>query len=190
MKFIVVYGSVRTERKGILAARYAVRQLEQRGHDVVLFDPKELELPLLDKMYKEYPAGEAPEPLERMANDIRSSDGVVVVTGEYNHNVPPALSNLLDYFLETWFWRPSAVVSYSGGSFGGVRAVEHLRSMLAELGMPAIPTSIPVPRVQAAFDDDGTPKDTAMASRFERFAKEFEWYAEALARQRTSGTPY
>ena len=190
MKLIVVYGSVRTERKGIAAARFAVNQFQARGHQVVLFDPKELELPLLDKMYKEYPAGSAPEPLERMATQIRDADGVVLVTGEYNHAIPPALCNLLDYFLETWFWRPSAIISYSAGSFGGVRAVEHLRCMLAELGMPAIPTSLPVPKVQSAFDEQGAATDPGMKSRFERFAKQFEWYCEALAHQRAQGTPY
>lgn len=190
MKFIVIYGSVRTERKGIAAARFALEQFRARGHEVVLFDPKELELPLLDKMYKEYPANTAPQPLERMAKDIHGADGFVLVTGEYNHAIPPALCNLLDYFLESWYWRPSAIISYSGGSFGGVRAVEHLRCMVAELGMTAIPSSLPVPNIGRAFDEQGAPTDPKMNARFERFAKEFEWYCEALARQRSQGTPY
>jgi NAD(P)H-dependent FMN reductase len=167
-----------------------VRRLEARGHGVTLLDPLELGLPLLDRMYKEYPKGTAPETLEGLAGRIRAADGVVVVTGEYNHSAPPALVNLLDHFLEEWFWRPSAIVSYSAGSFGGVRAASHLRDMLAELGMPAIPTSLPVPAVQTAFDDDGTPHDPAWDRRADRFLGELEWYARALATERARGVPY
>src|SRR5262249_9607488 len=157
LNFLVVYGSVRTTRQGIKAARFVVRQVQARGHDVTLVDPQELVLTLLDRMYKEYPKGGAPEPLETLAGHIRASDGVVVVTGEYNHMPPPALTNLLDHFLEEWFWRPSAIVSYSAGPFGGVRAASHLRDMLAELGMPSIPSSFPVPPVPNAFPDAATP---------------------------------
>ena len=157
---------------------------------MTLLDPLEIPLPLLDKMYKEYPKGGAPEPLERIATLIRAADGVVVVTGEYNHGAPPALVNLLDHFLEEWFWRPSAIVSYSAGSFGGVRAASHLRDTLAELGMPAIPSSFPVPTVQNAFDEDGTPRDPAWDRRVVRFLDELEWYARAFAAERAKGVPY
>ena len=157
---------------------------------MTLLDPLDLGLPLLDRMYKEYPKGAAPAPLERVAAVIRSADAVVVVTGEYNHAAPPALVNLLDHFLEEWFWRPSAIVSYSAGPFGGVRAASHLRDMLAELGMPSIPTSLPVPVVQDAFDDDGTPRDPAWERRARRFLDELEWYARALAAERARGVPY
>ena len=150
----------------------------------------ERQLPLLDRMYKEYPKGTAPEPLERLAGEIRAGDGVVVVTGEYNHSTPPALANLLDHFLEEWFWRPSAIVSYSQGSFGGVRAASHLRDMLAELGMPAIPSSMPVPFVQKAFADDGAPLDPRWDQRAARFLDELEWYARAFAAERARGVPY
>ncbi|MGH7896047.1 MAG: NADPH-dependent FMN reductase, partial [Candidatus Binatia bacterium] len=172
------------------AARFVVRELEARGHTVTLLDARELALPLLDRMYKEFSKGSAPGPLETLAAQIHAADGVVVVTGEYNHMPPPALVNLLDHFLEEWFWRPSAIVSYSAGSFGGVRAASHLRDMLAELGMPAIPSSLPVPAVQDAFDDDGTPRDPAWKRRSRRFLDELEWYARALAAERARGVPY
>jgi NAD(P)H-dependent FMN reductase len=62
---------------------------------------------MLDRMYKEYPKGEAPEPLERLAGRIRDADGFVFVTGEYNWGVQPGLKNLTDHFLKEWFWRPA-----------------------------------------------------------------------------------
>src|SRR6185295_1207733 len=135
-------------------------------------------------MYKEYPKGRAPEMLERLAAFIVPADGVVVVSGEYNHSIPPALSNLLDHFLEEWFWKPSAIVCYSAGPFGGVRAAMQLRMMLAELGTVSIPSLFPVPMVQEAFAKDGTPTDPKMRTRVKKFLDELEWYAEALRTHR------
>jgi NAD(P)H-dependent FMN reductase len=184
LRFLVVYGSVRSDRQGIRAARFIVNECRARGHDVDLVDPLEHPLPLLDKMYKEYPKGGAPAVMERLASLIVPADGVVVVSGEYNHSIPPALSNLLDHFLEEWFWKPSAIVCYSAGSFGGVRAAMQLRMMLAELGMASIPSIFPVPRIQDAFAEDGTPADPAMRDRAKMFFEELEWYAEALRTHR------
>ena len=153
-------------------------------------DPLEYPLPLLDRMYKEYPKGSAPEALERLAGLYRMADAFVIVTGEYNHGVPPALVNLLDYFLEEYFWRPSAIVSYSAGMFGGARASVVLREMVAEMGMPSISSTLPVPKVRQAFDEQGNPSDPAWERRFARFASEVEWYAEAFRAQRQKGVPY
>jgi len=190
LNIVAILGSVRSDRQGIRVARYVERQLSARGHSVTLIDPLELQLPLLDRMYKEYPHGSAPAPLEQLATQYRGADAFVVVSAEYNHSIPPALSNLLDHFLEEYFWRPSAIVCYSGGAFGGVRAAMQLRAMLCELGMPSIPSLMPVPRVQAALDAEGFPLDAALDQRFSRFAAELEWYAEALRARRSGGVPY
>src|ERR1700743_1851251 len=89
----VLLGSVRSDRQGIRAAHLVVDALEQRGHEAVLVDPMELKLPLLDRMYKEYPKGSAPETLERLATLYRRADGFLIVSGEYNNSMPPALTN-------------------------------------------------------------------------------------------------
>lgn len=191
LKLVVLVGSVRSDRQGIKAARFVRRSFADRGHEVALVDPVEVGLPLLDRMYKEYEKGRAPQVLEDLAALYRSADGFVVVSGEYNHSIPPALSNLLDHFLEEYFFRPSAIVCYSAGAFGGVRAAMQLRAMLCELGMPSIPSLFPIPAIQKAFDDDGTPSEPARVERrFARFASEFEWYAGALAEARKKGVPY
>jgi NAD(P)H-dependent FMN reductase len=150
----------------------------------------ELQLPLLDRMYKEYEKGKAPAALENLATLYRAADAFVVVSGEYNHSIQPALSNLLDHFLEEYFFRPSAIVCYSDGSFGGVRAAMQLRAMLGELGMPPISSIFPVSKIASAFADDGAPLDPSWDKRFEKFAKELEWYANALREARAKGTPY
>ena len=190
LQFAILYGSVREARQGIRAARFVEDQLRRRGHATFLVDAKECRLPLLDRMYKEYPKGEAPEVMERLAALYRAVDGFVVVSGEYNHGVPPALKNLLDHFLEEYFWRPSAIVCYSAGAFGGVRAAMQLRMTLAELGMASIPSLFPVPRVQDALDEEGRAKDPAYERRVGRFLDELEWHARALQAARAGGVPY
>ncbi|MPR07315.1 NADPH-dependent FMN reductase [Microvirga tunisiensis] len=186
----VILGSIRSDRQGLKAARFIIRYLENRGHEAPLVDPVELKLPLLDRMYKEYPKGEAPETLERLAELFRRADAFVVVSGEYNHSIPPGLSNTLDHFLEEYFWRPSAIVCYSGGRFGGVRAAMQLRAMLCELGMPSIPSLLPVPEIGKTLDPEGNPQQPWLDKSAGRFFDELVWYAEALRRQRTEGTPY
>jgi NAD(P)H-dependent FMN reductase len=187
----VLLGSVRHERQGIKAARFILRQLEARGHEAVLVDPMEKQLPLLDRMYKEYPKGGAPSVLEELATLYRRADGFVIVTAEYNHSVPPALKNLLDHFLEEYFWRPSTIVSYSAGRFGGVNAAAALRPILCELGMPSLPSHLAIPTIGKSLADDGTPAEPWIEKAAGRFLAEFEWYAEALAAKRTGGPlPY
>ena len=191
LNLTLLFGSVRSDRRGIRAVRYLERAFTDRGHVTTTVDPSEYRVPLLDRMYKEYASGTAPDPLEQLAQIYRASDAFVIVTGEYNHTMPPALMNLLDHFLEEYFWRPSAIVCYSAGAFGGVRAAVQLRAPLCELGMPSIPSLLPIPRVQTAFDEAGVPADPAsITRRFNRFAAELEWYAEALRQQRTKGVPY
>ena len=190
LKCVVLIGSVRSDRQGIKAAHYVEHSLAARGHDATIVDPLHLQLPLMDRMYKEYDKGAAPAVLEELATLYRSADAFVVVSGEYNHSIPPALSNLLDHFLEEYFFRPSAIVCYSAGGFGGVRAAMQLRAMLCELGMPSVPSLFPIPRIQDAIDDAGAPLDKALDRRFARFAAELEWYAEALREARRKGVPY
>ena len=190
LRFAVLFGSVRSDRQGIRAARFIVDHLRRRGHEPSLVDALECRLPLLDRMYKEYPKGEAPAVLERLAALYRAVDGFVTVAGEYNHGVQPGLKNLLDHFLEEYFWRPSAIVCYSAGVYGGVRAAMQLRMTLAELGMPSIPSLFPIGRIGQALAEDGAAQDPALERRVGRFLDELAWYANALKAARAGGTPY
>ncbi|MFN2449513.1 MAG: NADPH-dependent FMN reductase [Candidatus Baltobacteraceae bacterium] len=190
MHVAVLYGSVRKNRQGIKLARFADKELERRGCTSTLVDPEVHRLPLLEMQYSDYPAGEAPVQLEELAQLYRSVDGFLIVSGEYNHGIPPALKNLLDYFLEEYFSRPAGIVSYSGGRFGGVRAAMQLRMTLAELGMPTIPTTLPVGNVGESFDEEGVPADPRFTERSAQFFDEFSWYMQALKAQRAAGLPY
>ena len=99
----VILGSVRSDRQGLAGRTLYHPNLESRGFDAPLVDPVELKLPLLDRMYKEYPEGQAPETLQHLADLLRQADAFVVVSAEYNHSVPPGLTNTLDHF-----WRSTS----------------------------------------------------------------------------------
>ncbi len=80
--------------------------LKKRGENPELIDARAIGLPMLDRMYKEYPKGGAPSAMEELAAKIRLADAFVFVAGEYNWGMQPGLKNLTDHFLEEWFWRP------------------------------------------------------------------------------------
>jgi len=99
------------------------------------------------------------------------------------------MKNTLDYFLEEYFFKPSAIVSYSPGIFGGVNAAQQLRLIFAELGA-SIPSAFTIPRVTNAFSENGDLTDETYNKKVLRFLNEFEWYIEALRNQRVKVTPY
>ena len=190
MRIAVVYGSVRSERQGIRVARFLLDVLKDRGDTGVLVDPLEYPLPLLDRMYKEYERGSAPAMMERLADIFRSVDGFLIVSGEYNHGIPPALKNMLDHFMNEFFWRPAGLVTYSGGRFGGVRAAMQLRATLPEQGMVTIPSLLPFGNVAETFDEQGVPHAEYVRTSTNAFLEEFTWYVEALRDRRAKGVPY
>jgi NAD(P)H-dependent FMN reductase len=181
----IIYGSARRARQGIKAARFIAKKLQERNHDVTLVDSADHELPLLDLMYKEYEPGEAPAAMESIAETLRSADGFIIVSAEYNHSIPAALKNLLDYYQSEYLYKPSAIVTYSAGPFGGVRALVNLRGILAELGTPSIPSAFPISHIGSAFDDDGNALDSTYDERVVKFLDEFDWYSKALQQART-----
>jgi len=190
LKFAIIYGSVRSERQGIKAARFIVDQIKSRGHEAVLIDPLEYSLPLIDKQFKDYPQGEAPENMARIADMLRAADAFIIVSGEYNHTMPPALTNLIDHFNKEFHWRAAGIISYSTGSFGGVRATGHLRDFLSNVGMFVMPYTLPIPNIREAFDDQGQTIDKNYDRRGKRFLDEMEWYANALMEARKAGVPH
>lgn len=189
--YLIFYGSVRSTRQGIKAVRFLEKQLEARGDSFHTADPLHYDFGLLDKMYKEYnPRTSAPQKMQELASQIEKADGFIVVTGEYNHTMPPALTNLMDHFLQEYMWRPSAIVCYSAGPFGGVRAALQARAYLCEIAIPSISSMYPISQVQNAFDDDGNALVDRYLKSIGKFLDELDWYSDALKAQRSKGVPY
>ena len=192
LSILVLYGSYRRDRAGIRLARYVVGQLQARGHAVELIDAQEIGLPMLDRMYKEYPKGEAPPAMAALAEKIRAADAFVFVAGEYNWGMQPGLKNLTDHYLEEWFWRPAALVSYSAGRIAGARANFLWHGTLSEMGMVVISSTITVGQITQALDESAAPTGSggeALARAFPRFAADLEWWAEATRRQKEAAAP-
>lgn len=189
MKFAVVYGSVRAQRQGIKAARFIVKQLQQRDHEVQLIDPLEYKLPLLDLRFREYEADDAPLDMQRISKAIRDSDALVFVTGEYNHGIPPAMKNIIDHFGPDYKWRVAAIASYSAGNFGGIRAALALRTVLSAVGLITVPATFMMSKVQDSFSSKGEALESAYETRVQGFLDELEWCARAIADAREKGVP-
>ena len=191
-RILVFYGSYRSDRMGIRLAQFVVDGFQARGDDVELIDAKQVGLPMLDRMYKEYPKGQAPAVLETLAGQIREADGFVFITGEYNWGVQPGLKNLTDHFLEEWFWRPAAIASYSGGRLAGARAATAWHGTLSEMGMIVVSSTIAAGPIGQSLSADGKPAGDAgkaLAHAFPRFADDLIWWVEAAKAQRARKKP-
>ncbi|MBJ6122497.1 NADPH-dependent FMN reductase [Sphingomonas mollis] len=191
-KLLVLYGSYRADRMGIRLADYCVRGFRERGVEVELIDARAVGLPMLDRMYKEHPAGTAPAAMEALAGKIRAADAFLFVVGEYNWGVQPGLKNLTDHFLEEWFWRPAAIASYSAGRFAGARAGVAWHGTLSEMGMVVTSSTLAVGPISAALDEEARPTGGGGASlerAFPRFADDLTWWADAAAAQRAVVAP-
>jgi NAD(P)H-dependent FMN reductase len=191
LKTVIFYGSYRSDRQGIKAAKFIINQLKQRNHEIIFADAMDYNFGILNRMYKEYEKEQIPPKMEQLANHIRSADGFVVVAGEYNHSIQPGLSNLMDHYLEEYYFRPAGIVCYSVSNFAGMRAAMQLRSFLAEMGMPTISTIFPIAKISKSLDDEGIPQDQILSQKVVKFLDELEWYQEALKRQKQdNGTPF
>jgi NAD(P)H-dependent FMN reductase len=192
MTILVFYGSYRSDRMGIRLAHFVIEGFRARGDDVELIDAKAIDLPMLDRMYKEYPKGTAPERLETLAGQIRDADGFVFITGEYNWGMQPGLKNLTDHFLEQWFWRPSAIASYSAGRLSGARAATAWHGTLCEMGMVVISSTLNVGPIAHTLSENGEPigeAGQALSRAFPRFADDLKWWMEAAKAQRARKPP-
>jgi NAD(P)H-dependent FMN reductase len=173
-------------------ANFVCSQLARRGSDVELIDAKEIGLPMLDRMYKEYKNGTAPAAMEALAQKIKAADAFVFIVGEYNWGFQPGLKNLTDHFLEEWFFRPAAIVSYSAGPAGGARSNYAWHATLSEMGMIPISSTITMGPITKALDAEGSPigeLGDILARAFPRFADDLAWWTEAAKLQRARRVP-
>lgn len=188
-RILVFYGSYREARVGIRLARWCVAQLAARGCDAELIDAREVGLPMLDKRYGDYPAGQAPAAMEALAGKIREADGFLFVAGEYNWGMQPGLKNLTDHYLAEWARRPAGLVSYSAGRLAGARSHSMWHATLAEMGMAVVPATVNVAQIGETLSEDDVPQGAGGASldrAFGRFADELLWWVDAVKAKRAS----
>jgi len=130
--------------------------------------------------------------MEDLARKIRAADAFIFVAGEYNWGLQPGLKNLTDHFLEEWFWRPAAILSYSAQRVGGARANYAWHGTLSEMGMVVISSTVALGPLAEALDADGRPTGASGAyleKAFPRLADDLAWWADAAKAQRARAAP-
>ncbi|OUS73481.1 NADPH-dependent oxidoreductase [Pseudoalteromonas sp. A601] len=192
MKFLIFLGTVRDStpprpaRLGLRVAKSILSYLQNTysDHQFELIDPLDYPLEPVFKPQFAYAKGKAPEPLNTLAEKIATADGYVMVSPEYNHSMSPALANLLNHFASSSFaYKPSAIVTYSAGQWGGMRAAVGMRTFLAELGCLSVSAMIHIPKAQEVFNEDGsvqaTEDENAWMNYYSRTFNQLMWWASA-----------
>lgn len=190
LNLLVFLGSVRVSgpptpaRLGERVALCCAEQLKMAGHTVTVIDPLDYDLGEHFKPHFAYQAGAAPQPLQGLSERIKDADGYVMVSPEYNHSMSPALANLLNHFGSSLFsYKPSAIVTYSAGQWGGVRAAVNMRSFLSELGCLPVSAMIHIPKAQTVLNTEGGYlNDVDAPAWHDYFARTFSqltWWANA-----------
>ena len=133
LKVGIIVGSTRPGRIGPLVGNWVHANAQAEGIEFELVDLHDFKLPLLEEPGPMGAGNYAGDAANAWASKIAEFDGYIFVTGEYNHSVPAALKNALDYVKGEWANKSVGIVSY--GSIGGVRAGEHLRQIFGELSM-------------------------------------------------------
>ncbi|WP_349434576.1 NAD(P)H-dependent oxidoreductase [Pararhizobium sp. A13] len=171
MNIAVVYGSARQGRFCDTVVNWVLTELwAESGLRVILIDPLQLKRP----------ADEAAINVAMLEEKIAEADAFVVVTPEYNHGYPAALKELIDSCYEPWHAKPVGFISY-GGVSGGLRAVEQLRQVFAELHTVTIRDTVTFSNVWAQFDAAGNPFKAAEAkASLLVMLRRLKWWARAL----------
>lgn len=188
--------------KSELSKRSARLGDETITHEVIVFDPLEVFAPggplaesggQLKHPYFFYKKGDAPPAMESMAQAIKSADCYLIVTAEYNHSIPPALSGMMGHFGGSLYgFKPSGIVTYSPSPYGGARAAVALRPFLSELGCLPVSKLACFSTVGDTFNEDGSVKDESnrQLKQLDALLGQLEWFAVACLKQReASGVP-
>jgi NAD(P)H-dependent FMN reductase len=183
LNIAVIIGSTREGRFGPTVAGWFVAQANpRRDMTIDLIDLAEVDLP---SIYPRRAGAGVAAYLGRLAR----ADGFVVVTPEYNHGYPASLKQAIDLAFVEWRAKSVGFVSY-GGMAGGLRAVEQLRQVFAELHATTVRDTVSFHLAHAAFDAAGEPRDTTgPAAAAKTMLDELAWWAAALRTARID-TPY
>lgn len=184
LRTAVIIGSTRDGRFGPVAADWIAGHIAQR-EDVTadVIDLVETPLPTVLPAFGQAPSGEVTAQLGAVSPRLAQADAFVIVTPEYNHSFPASLKNALDWHNEQWHAKPVGFVSY-GGSAGGLRAVEHLRVVLAELHAVTIRNTVSFHNYGEVFGVDGKPSDPGCDVAAEAMLDQLSWWGQALREAR------
>jgi NAD(P)H-dependent FMN reductase len=179
---VIISASVRTGRNSHRVALYFKKFLEEnKSATSEILDLAEYNFPIFNERLAHQPA-----PSERVlefANKIKSADGVIIVTPEYNGGYPASLKNVVDLLYTEWRRKPIAISTVSDGVFGGTQVITSLQFSLWKIRAWTVPAMFPCPSADKNFDEDGNPTDKAATDkRAIGFISELLWCVEAHKR--------
>jgi NAD(P)H-dependent FMN reductase len=174
IELALIYGSTREGRFCDVVARWATAEIGRHADFALhLVDPAARALPVRHEREKN-------AALRALEGELAAADAFVVVTPEYNHGYPAALKFLIDSFSQPWRAKPVAMVSY-GGISGGLRAVEQLRLVFAEVHAVAIRNSVSFANARSRFDAEGRLLEPdAPSQAMAAMLRQLRWWALAL----------
>jgi NAD(P)H-dependent FMN reductase len=175
----IISSSVRKGRQSHRVALYFKRYLEENGlASAEILDLDKYRFPIFEERlrFQESPG----EKIIEFASKIRESDGIIIVTPEYNGGYPASIKNIIDLLYDEWHRKPVAISTVSDGNFGGTQVIISLQFILWKMRAWTVPAMFPVPDVEDNFDESGilTGKP-AMVKRTENFVSELMWCIEA-----------
>jgi len=175
----ILSSSVRTGRYSHRVTLYFKNYLESNNLATAeILDLKEYDFPIFDERLK-YQKNPTPAMLD-FAGKIKSADGVLIVTPEYNGGYPASLKNAIDFLYDEWHHKPIAIATVSDGIFGGSQVITSLQFSLWKIHAITVPAMFPVTKIHETFDENGIPKDiVATDKRAANFIKELIWAIEA-----------
>jgi NAD(P)H-dependent FMN reductase len=180
LRLAIIIGSTRTGRFAPIVAKWFMAQTRHRADmDAELIDLADFNLPAV------YPDAHD-ETVRAFVERIDRADAFVVVTPEYNHGYPASLKQAIDLANHEWHAKPVAFVSY-GGMAGGLRAVEQLRQVFAELHATTVRETVSFHGAWAAFGESGLPHDPVPCdAAAKQMLDQLAWWAKALREARTA----
>jgi len=182
MNIVVISGSPRPQRTSHQVALAIFDRLKTMENiSAKLFDIREADFPNLDYIYKKNPS--ASETMKNFSEAIAASDGIIIVSPEYNGSFSGALKNAIDYFYGEFSKKVIGVVSVSTGKMGGIRAVMDLQKLILALGAFPLPKYLTTPEVQNLFSN-GVITDERYAKQMDDFINELLWLTEAVKNQK------
>lgn len=175
----IISSSIRTGRNIHRVALYFKNYLETNQLATVeLLDLQAYNFPLFEERLRLQK--EPPVKVLEFAEKIKTADGVIIVTPEYNGGYPASLKNVVDLLYDEWHRKPVAISTVSDGIFGGTQVITSLQFSLWKIRAWTVPAMFPVPKVKEAFNEDGTPADKAATDkRAAGFISELLWFTEA-----------
>lgn len=178
-KIAIISSSVRIDRLSHRVALFFQSFITENAIGTVeLLDLKQYNFPIFEERLSAL-KNPAPEVLDFAAKVI-GSDGIIIVTPEYNGGYPASLKNAIDLLYLEWKRKPVALATVSNGPFAGAQVNTALAFTLWKIGALLVPATYQVPKVQDAYDEAGNPADKAMASKLAKsYFNELSWCMEA-----------